>query len=145
MEFLATQTLVPTMLAIGLRSGLVAYVVLRVAYTQVDECVWQSSRLDGGRLWRFWSVEIPLLGKNILAAVLAAMIVSGGDVPAALPVLPPGVTTVGTRLFGLLHSGARYQEASLAFWYVAVIIGIAVVALRLCQAGRKQNRGKNAT
>ena len=45
-----------------------------------------------------------------------------GDVAAMLPVIPAGVTTVGTRLFELLHSGARYQEASLAIWYVAAIV-----------------------
>ena len=47
-----------------------------------------------------------------------------------LPVLPAGVTTVGTRLFELLHSGARYQEATLAIWYVASVVTIAMIWIR---------------
>ena len=33
-----------------------------------------------------------------------------GDVPATLPVIPPGVSTVGTRLFGLLHSSSKKKK-----------------------------------
>ncbi len=62
--------------------------------------------------------------------MLAAAVVGSGDVPATLPVIPPGVTTVGTRLFGLLHSGARYQEASLAIWYMLGVVIIGLIWLR---------------
>ena len=69
------------------------------------------------------------LTQIVLAFMLAAVIASG-DVPAMLPVMPAGVTTVGTRLFELLHSGARYQEASLASWYVAAVVLFALIWIR---------------
>jgi iron(III) transport system permease protein len=62
--------------------------------------------------------------------------VASGDVPATLPVIPPGMTTVGTRLFGLLHSGARYQESALAIWYLLAVAAISLVLFRQGVAGR---------
>jgi len=128
-EMLATQTLIPTMMAVGVRSGVIAYVVMRIGYGRISDSVWQSSRIDCGWRERLWRIELPLLLPSVLIALIASAVVASGDVPAALPVLPPGVTTVGTRLFGLLHSGSRYQEASLAFWYLAGIFMLGFVLM----------------
>jgi iron(III) transport system permease protein len=127
-ELLATQTLIPTMMSVGVRSLIAAYFLMRLGYGQISESVWQASRLDGGFFRRVCWIELPLLWTNGVVALIVAGVVASGDVPAALPVLPPGVTTVSTRLFGLLHSGSRYQEASLAFWYLVGILSVGSVA-----------------
>ncbi len=127
-EILATQTLIPTILAVSVRSGILAYAILRLAYLQIAASVWQSSRLDGGTWFRVMRIELPLIWPAVIIAALTTAVVSSGDVPATLPVLPPGVTTVGTRLFGLLHSGSRYQEAALAFWYFSAFILVGAAA-----------------
>ncbi|TWT92536.1 ABC transporter permease family protein [Neorhodopirellula pilleata] len=127
-ETLATQTLIPTMMAVGVRSFVIAYLILRFAYSQISESVWQSARLDASSWRRIISVELPAIWPAVLIASIASAIIASGDVPASLPVLPPGVTTVGTRLFGLLHSGARYQEASLAFWYFAALLVLGTIS-----------------
>lgn len=147
-EFLATQTLIPTMMAVGVRSGVFAYLVMRNGYAQISDAVWRSARIDCGFLARLFRIELPLLWPSVLIALLAAAVVASGDVPAALPVLPPGVTTVGTRLFGLLHSGSRYQEASLAFWYLVAILGLGLLAWQISTradlAGRLRPRDSPA-
>lgn len=129
-EMLATQTLVPTMIAVSVRAGVFSYVILRLAYRQISESVWRSGRMDGGLLFRMWAIELPSIRPAIVIACVSVAIIASGDVPATLPVLPPGVTTVGTRLFGLLHSGSRYQEASLAFWYFAALLLMGAIAFR---------------
>jgi iron(III) transport system permease protein len=118
-------TLIPTVMALLVRAGAVAYWILRTGYRGVDDDLLAAARLDSGWLVRLWVIDRKMLSRSLLAAMLAAAIVASGDVPATLPVAPPGVTTVGTRLFGLLHSGARYQEAALALWYVGSIVVIA--------------------
>ena len=65
---------------------------------------------------------------------------ASGDVPATLPVVPPGVTTVGTRLFGLLHSGARQQEAALAIWYVGFVVSFVMIGSLVIRKRRPQRR-----
>jgi iron(III) transport system permease protein len=130
------QTLVPTMLALLVRGVPVAYWILRAGYRGIDTSVLEASRLDGSWLRRVWSIDRRMLQGSLLAALLAAAVVASGDVPATLPVIPPGVTTVGTRLFGLLHSGARYQEAALAIWYVLAVVTISLVLIRQGLASR---------
>ena len=48
------------------------------------------------------------------------MLLTIGDLAAPLLVAPPGVQTVSARLFGLLHSGVRQQEAGLCLITVAI-------------------------
>ncbi|MEO9933015.1 ABC transporter permease [Rhodopirellula bahusiensis] len=131
LDWLATHTLVPTLVAVGVRSVLVAYAILRNAYDGIDDATWQAGQMDGSVTWRWWHLELPLLRRGLGVAALAVAIVSAGDVPAAMPVLPPGVTTTGTRLFGLLHSGARYQEASLAMVHTGMVVVLCGVILVL--------------
>lgn len=126
-QTLYQQTIVPSGLALLFRALPVAYWVIRVGVLSVADPVWQSARLDHSLWGAFWKIVRPATPGVLLTAWIAAAVVASGDVPATLPVIPPGVTTVGTRLFALLHSGARYQEASLAFWYVAAVT-VAILA-----------------
>ncbi len=140
-RFLYQQTIVPTVCALLARGIPVAYWILRAAYRGIDQSVLDSASLDVSWLARVWRIDRPMLGRDLLTALLGTAIVASGDVPATLPVIPPGVTTVGTRLFGLLHSGARYQEAALAIWYVAAITVVSLFLLRQRVASRVRLNG----
>jgi iron(III) transport system permease protein len=135
-RFLYQQTIVPTVCALLARGIPVAYWILRAAYRGIDQSVIDAASLEMSWLARVWRIDRPILGRDLLTALLGTAIVASGDVPATLPVIPPGVTTVGTRLFGLLHSGARYQEAALAIWYVATITLVSLFLLRQRVASR---------
>jgi iron(III) transport system permease protein len=135
-QFLYRQTIVPTVCALLARGIPVAYWILRAAYRGIEQRVIDAASLDMSWLARVWRIDRPMLGRDLLTALLGTAIVASGDVPATLPVIPPGVTTVGTRLFGLLHSGARYQEAALAIWYVAAITLVSLFLLRQRVASR---------
>ncbi len=135
-RFLYHQSIVPTCLGLMVRGVPVAYWMMRAGYRGVDDRVLQAASMELSWIKRMVNVDRPLLTRSLGAACLAAMIVASGDVPVMLPVMPPGVTTVGTRLFEQLHSGARYQEASLAIWYVAAITIFVIVANR-CRATQR--------
>jgi len=124
------QTLVPTVIALLFRAVPAAYWVLRAAYRGLDDRLLDSAQFDYSWIKRVWAIDRPLLKGSLCVAGVAAAVVASGDVPATLPIVPPGVTTVGTRLFGLLHSGARYQEAALAMWYLAVVLVISLFLAR---------------
>jgi len=135
-SMLYQQTLVPTLLALMMRAVPAAYWVLRSASRGIADSVIDASQLDTWPVRRWWLVHRPLLSRSYLAAGVVGGVIAAGDVPATLPVIPPGVTTVGTRLFGLLHSGARYQEAALALWYVFAVVVISSYFLRQIFAPR---------
>lgn len=127
-QTLYQETLVPTLLALQFRAIPAAYWVLRLAYRNLGSDVLRAASLEMGLVRRIWRIDRPLLQGGLFAAAVSASVVASGDVPTMLPVLPPGVSTVGTRLFGLLHSGSRYQEASLAIWYmIAVVVIVTMV------------------
>ena len=124
------QTLVPLVLGLLVRALPVSYWILRARYRGIDENVINTARLEMSWLGRLWFVDRRLIARAMVAAFLGSAIVASGDVPVMLPIIPPGVTTVGTRLFEQLHSGARYQEASLAFWYVCAVTVLAILLVR---------------
>ncbi|TWU05584.1 ABC transporter permease [Stieleria varia] len=130
MRAIYQQTLLPTWIALSVRGVPIAYWILRTGYQGIGRDVVHAGRLDLTWAKRIWSIDRPLLAGSLLASMLAVAVFATGDVPATLPVIPPGVTSVGTRLFALLHSGARYQEASLAIWYLICILFFAGWAKR---------------
>jgi len=128
LDTLYQQTLVPTFLALLPRSGAAAYIVIRVATARLDPAIDAAASLDTDQYWqRYFQINLPRLSPAILASIGIAAAVAVADVPATLPVVPPGVSTVGTRLFGLLHSGSRSQEAGLAIVFLLVVMVVAML------------------
>ncbi|MCA9139787.1 MAG: hypothetical protein KDB00_23605 [Planctomycetales bacterium] len=120
------DSLVPTVFALMVRALPVSYWIIRAGYSGLDSAILDLSKMDLSWWRRMWLVDRALLVRPLMIAGFCSAVMASGDVPATLPVLPPEVVTVGTRLFALLHSGARNQEASLAFWYVGSIVIVAV-------------------
>lgn len=128
LDTLYQQTLVPTFLALLPRSGAAAYLVVRTATARLDPAIGAAAMLDTDRPWRrYCRIDLPRLSPAILASIGTAAAVAVADVPATLPVVPPGVSTVGTRLFGLLHSGSRGQEAGLAIAFLLVVMVVSML------------------
>ncbi|WP_162273152.1 ABC transporter permease [Rubripirellula obstinata] len=120
--FLYQQTILPTTISMLMRGIPVSYWIIRSGYRAIASQTLDLARLDASPVRQFWSIERPLVFRSLIAAALVSAVVTSGDLPVSLPVIPAGVTTVPVRLFGLLHSGARYQEAALVFWYVLAIV-----------------------
>ena len=121
-RFLYQQTILPTVISMLVRGVPVSYWIIRGGYGSIAAQTLDLARMDAGMLRQFWSIERPLVIRSLIGAALVSAVVTSGDLPVSLPVIPAGVTTVPVRLFGLLHSGARYQEASLVIWYVLAIV-----------------------
>tara|TARA_R110002049_G_scaffold2750_2_gene21601 strand:+ start:446915 stop:448351 length:1437 start_codon:yes stop_codon:yes gene_type:complete len=128
-DMLYQRTLIPTTIALLFRAAPPAYWVMRAGYRVMDPTLIDAARLDGSFVARMWTIDRGMLATSCFVAFAGSCLIASGDVPATLPVIPPGVTTVGTRLFGLLHSGARQQEAVLAIWYVGGCIAVALFGL----------------
>ena len=129
-RFLYQQTIVPTVISLLFRAGPVAYWIIRSGYRSIESSTWDMAQLESGPLRQFWEIERPLVWHSVTLALLVSTVVASGDLPAMLPVLPAGVTTVPVRLFGLLHSGARYQEAALAMGYIGSLSILSLLAFR---------------
>jgi iron(III) transport system permease protein len=135
-RYLYHQSLLPLVMGLLVRALPVSYWMMRARYRGLGENVLDAARLEMSWWQRLWCIDRKLVTHTLLAAFVGAAIVASGDVPVMLPIIPPGVTMVGTRLFEQLHSGARYQEASLAFWYVCAVVVFACLLVRLASKRR---------
>lgn len=124
-------TLIPTILGLSVRGIPLAYWILAAGYASLDGNVRDLLRSGGSRMARFWWGDLRLLAKPLLIAAFITAVATSGDVPVLKPVIPPSVPTVGIRLFGLLHSGVRDGEATLAFWYIGSIVLIGILVVRV--------------
>ncbi|QEG42334.1 ABC transporter permease [Roseimaritima ulvae] len=134
------RSIVPTVVALLPRAVPAAYLVMRAGYRMLPPEPGEAARCDGARPWQcLLRIDLPRLKTSLLVAGFAAGIVATADVPATLVVLPPGMTTVGTRLFGLLHSGVRYQAAGLTISF-CLLVGLLVI-LTHAWCGRRRAVG----
>jgi iron(III) transport system permease protein len=93
-----------------------------------------------GSMQRLWKIAVPQRFGAFAAAWLAAFAIAMGDLAATILVAPPGVTTIGMRVFGLLHSGVDDHVAGLCLTSFAMFSSIAVLALFAGRALTRQTR-----
>ena len=109
------------------------YVLRSVADDALD-----SAACDGAGPWsRFWLVAWPQRRSGLAAAWLAVFAVAMGDLAASILVVPPGVTTVPIRVFGLIHAGVDDQVAGLCLTMFAGVALVVVAAVWLLQRHEK--------
>jgi iron(III) transport system permease protein len=128
-------------LAQTLRSLPIAILVLWYALRTVSSAVLQSAEMDGaGRAGRLLHVAAASRVPALLLAWLASLAVSMGEYSATFQTLPPGVSTVPSTLFIMLHQGVDDQIAALALvqWTVAA----AVAGTATLTAARLDRNGK---
>jgi iron(III) transport system permease protein len=124
--WLYDRTILAPVLAQVVRSLPIATLVCWYAMRSVADDLLDAAAVDGaGAFARFWWVVVPQRAPSLAAAWLAALAVSVGDLSASILVVPPGVTTITVRVFGLLHSGVDDQVAGIS---LNVAIGFALVA-----------------
>jgi iron(III) transport system permease protein len=93
-----------------------------------------AAAVDGaGPVARLWRVVLPCRLCGLALAWLVAAAVALGDLAASILVVPPGVTTLPIRIFGLLHYGVEDQVAGVCLAMVAMFAGIAATLFFLAK------------
>lgn len=124
-------SLVPTLCTLLPRGVPASYFVMRTFYRQQNQAISDAVKLEGGTLWlRTWWLYLPRAFPAWMLAGTLVFFVAIADVSATILVLPPSVSTVAVRLFGLFHSGVRTQEAGLSL--VTMILISSIIAAALC-------------
>lgn len=119
-------------LAQTVRTLPVVVLVLWAAFRSVPREVLEMAALDGaGPMQQFVSIALPMRWAAVIVAWLVALVLALGELSASILVLPPGVTTVAQRMFGLLHATAGDEVAGMGLVQAAVIAPIALFVLWL--------------
>jgi iron(III) transport system permease protein len=79
----------------------------------------------------------------LVAAWFVALALASGELSASILVVPPGVSTVSIRVFGLLHAGVGNQAAALCLTNLVILSG-AALAVYACVARMVRQGGLDA-
>ncbi len=102
-----------------------ASLVLLAQLQQLNQPLWEATRLEPGPRWRIWLwLRLPLLLSGLLAAAGLAFALSVGELGATLIVIPPGYSTLTLRIYNYLHYGAAASVAVLCLVLVAIAFGV---------------------
>jgi iron(III) transport system permease protein len=116
--------------------------VLWFALRSVPGEVLDAAAVDGAGPWsRLLRIALPMRRPAVGVAWLVALAVALGDLAASILVVPPGVTTLSIRIFGLLHYGVEDQVAGICLALVALFAAVAAAAVHLL---RRWGRGQTA-
>ena len=119
------HTILAPVLAQTLRALPLATLIVGAQFASLPQEVLDSAKSEGaGWCRQLLSVALPWCWPAVAAAASMAMIVSVGDLAATLLVVPPGVSPLSVRIFGLLHYGAEDRVAALCL-VLALLLGLA--------------------
>jgi len=138
--WLYDRTIFAPCLALLVRCLPVTLLVIWYAFRTVAEEFVEQAKTEGlGWLTRFWSLGVAQHWPVLAGAWLAALAVATGDLSASILVLPPGISTIPVRVFGLLHSGVDDQVAGISLTVVGsfVLLGWLLIVLL-----RRQDRDR---
>jgi iron(III) transport system permease protein len=130
--YLYDYSLAAPVLALAVRCFPVAALVLWHAYRWLPEAWLDALRLEGaGPLRLFVHLGLRVRWRALALAWLLAMVVAVGDLAASILVVPPGVTTLSIRIFGLLHYGVEDQVAGICLALAVLVGGVLIVSIWL--------------
>jgi iron(III) transport system permease protein len=115
--WLYDRTIVPPVLALLTRGLPIAYLGSWWCWRTLDAETLAAAQLDGATAWQQFRYVAWPQGRRLLS-MLGVMILAlaSGDLATSLLTLPPGISTLSQRMFGLIHSGVNDQVAGIAIW-----------------------------
>jgi iron(III) transport system permease protein len=95
----------------------------------------ESARLSGAGHWHtLWNVAIPQAGWCLFTSFVVAVVLAVGDLTMSILVMPPGISTLSIRVFGMLHAAVDDRAAALCLWIgISAAVGVAIAWLSLRQ------------
>ena len=78
---------------------------------------WDQARLQGATIWQLWTrIAVPQRASCLITAWLVGFLLASSDLSTSILVMPPGISTISVRLFGLLHAAADDRVAAICLF-----------------------------
>jgi iron(III) transport system permease protein len=129
--YLYDQSILAPWVALWIRGLAPAVLIMWHAFGSVPPEILDAASVDGaGPLARLFRIALPMRPAAAALAWLVALAIALGDLAASILVVPPGVSTLSIRIFGLLHYGVEDRVAGICLAQVVLFAVIATVVLR---------------
>ena len=133
--FLYDRTILAPCLALVVRCLPWATLILWYALRTVATDTLQSAAAEGaGAGTRLWRIALPQRFSAVVTAWFVALAVAWSDLASSILVVPPGMTTLSIRIFGLLHYGADDLVAGVC---LATLIAFSIIAAAVILSARR--------
>ena len=128
--YLYDQSIAAPWLALSIRGLAPAVLVMWHAFRSVPPEILDAASVDGaGPFTRLVRIVLPARIAAVALAWVVALAIALGDLAASILVVPPGVTTLSIRIFGLLHYGVEDRVAGICLAQVALFAAISAVVV----------------
>jgi len=127
--WLYADTIFAPWLALFVRSLPFAYLLVIYGLNTIPETIYEAAESDGAGWWTSLSfVALPMLWPHLSCAVFVCLAVGVAELSASVMVMPPGMTTVASEIFNLIHYGAEDQLAGLCLACLLLMVVISLFA-----------------
>ncbi len=117
-----SQSVAAPTIVLTVRTLPIVLLILSNSFSQIDDSSTEAARLAGAGIYgQLLFIVLPQRHSVLVCAWLVGIIVALGDLAASILVVPPGVTTVAIRIFGLMHYGVEDQLAAICLAMVGII------------------------
>lgn len=124
--WLYDQTVFAPVLVQAVRVLPMTILLVWYVFGSLSQEILDAAAVDGARGLMLWArVVFPLRWRALVSVWIMATVVAMGELAATILVVPPGITTLPVRIFGLLHAGVDDQVAGLC---LSVCGGVAMLA-----------------
>ncbi len=146
LAWLYDRTLLPSVLAITVRTLPWATMLLWHAFRSLGEDQIESARTEGaGPLAILGRIVLPQRGPMLAIVWLGCFALAAGDLTASILVVPPGMVTIAYQIFLLIHAGVHNEEAGLCLTQVALFVALAGGVLWMANTNPQRTKpGKEA-
>ena len=115
--------------------------VMHSQFARLPQDILDSSRSEGaGWLDQLRTIALPACLPAIMVSMAIAIIVSLGELAATLLVVPPGVSPLSVRIFGLIHYGAEDKVSALCLF---LVLSLAILSAAFRQVWQIVNPTRN--
>jgi iron(III) transport system permease protein len=126
--WLYDRTILAPVVAVTLRSMPLPILIATTAFGSLSPSMLDAASIDGtGPIHRMIRIgarqRLPALG----LAWLIAFAVACGELSASILVVPPGVSTIPIRVFGLLHAGVGNEVAAICVTSMCGVVLLAII------------------
>ena len=138
LQGLYSNTLLAPILCQLVKALPLTWLLLWIGFRTIPQDSLDTARIAGASSWRqLWGIAIPLRFTAIVCTWLCGVILGLGELSASILVVPPGVTTLSIRIFGLVHYGVEDQLAALCLATTIFVLGLATVVLVAIRSAKR--------
>ena len=129
LAWLYDDTLFVPTVAMTIRCFPFVYLIVWYGVSTIPKAVTDAASVDGASsLQTLWNIVLPTLWPSLICAGLVGLAVGIGELSASKLVMPPGVTTIATQIFYLIHYGAEDQLAGFCLSCLGIFVILGIVA-----------------